>query len=77
MTKMEYMKRHGLTLRKVTKEDRAAARTDYQREADYIITYAGAEWYSKTGSMRDMQAMVRYHRASPEDYAANAPRLIA
>ena len=41
MTKQEYMTRHGLTLRRVTKQDRAEAMTDDQRRADYIISDYG------------------------------------
>jgi hypothetical protein len=56
MTKSEYMARHGLTLRRVTSADVRAARTDYQREADYIITSrSGAEWYSRRGTMDDLR----------------------
>ena len=58
MTKAYFMKRHGLVLRPVTAEDRAVARTDYQREADYIMEYKGSEWFSKRGTLKDMQYMV-------------------
>ena len=58
MTKTEYMKRHGLTLRPVTKEDRAVARTDTQRIADYIISNGKVEWFSLKGTLNDMKAFV-------------------
>lgn len=74
MTKIDYMKRHNITARPVTKEDREQARTDYQRNADYIISYDGAEWYSVGLNMRDLFAIVRYCAASQEDYKANAGR---
>ncbi len=64
MKKAEYMQRHGLTLRRVTPEDRAAARTDYQRVADYIIDNGACEWFSKSGSLRDMQTFVREWHAA-------------
>ena len=64
MKKTEYMEKHGFTLRKVTKEDREQARTDYQRTADYIIGYGGDEWYSKDGSIRDMYAIVKEWKAA-------------
>ena len=64
MTKSEYMERHGLTLRRVTKEDRAAARTDYQRNASYIISNGACEWFSLNGSLRDMRFFVREWRAA-------------
>ena len=59
MTKSEYMERHGLTLRRVTKEDRAVARTDTQRIADYIISNGACEWFSVNGSLRDMREFVK------------------
>ena len=63
MTKVEYLERHGLTLREVTPEDRVCARTDYQRASDYIISNGTVEWFSK-GRMRDMQEFVRWHKKS-------------
>ena len=59
MKKSEYMERHGLTLHRVTQEDRTCARTDYQRNAEYIISNGACEWYSKNGSLRDMRDFVR------------------
>lgn len=61
MKKQQYMSAHGLTLRKVSPQDRAEARTDYQREAEYIISNGRIEWYSKRGSLSDMRAFVEYH----------------
>lgn len=64
MKKAEYMERHGLTLRRATREDYAAARTDYQRSADYIISNGACEWFSRNGSLRDMQLFVREWNAA-------------
>lgn len=64
MKKSQYMEKHGLTLRKVTKEDRAAARTDYQRTADFIISNGAGEWFSRNGSLRDMQLFVKEWKAA-------------
>lgn len=64
MKKSEYMEKHGLTLRRVTKEDRACARTDYQRVADYIISNGACEWFSKNGSLKDMMLFVREWKAA-------------
>ena len=64
MTKAEYMEKHGLTLRSVTKEDRAVARTDTQRMANYIISNGACEWFSLNGSLRDMQLFVREWKAA-------------
>lgn len=61
MKKQQYMSAHGLTLRKVSPQDRAEARTDYQREAEYIISNGRIEWYSKRGSLNNMRAFVEYH----------------
>lgn len=62
MKKSDYMERHGLTLRRVTQKDRAFARTDYERSAEYIISNGACEWFSKNGSLRDMQDFVREWR---------------
>ena len=59
MSKQEFMKRHGLKLRPVTQEDRAAARTDYQRCARFIITDGAREYYSTNGTLRDMEFFVK------------------
>ena len=64
MKKADYMERHGLTLRRVTKEDREAARTDYQRTAEYIISNGACEWFSMNGSLSDMQLFVREWQAA-------------
>ena len=61
MKKNAYAQTHGLTIRKVTEQDRAEARTDYQREAEYIISNGRIEWYSKRGSLNDMRIFVEYH----------------
>ena len=61
MKKNAYATAHGLTIRKVTAEDRAEARTDYQRSAEYIISNGRNEWYSKSGSLSDMRTFVEYH----------------
>ena len=54
MTKKEILKETGIKLRSVKKKDRANARTDYQRDADYIITTSnGEEYFSKNGSLKD------------------------
>lgn len=59
MTKKEYIEKHGLTLRKVTAEDRKVARTDYQRIADYIISKGTMEFFSMNGSMKDLMYFVK------------------
>ena len=56
MTKLEYMNKHGIKLREVTKEDREQAKTDYQRDSSFVITYPnGKEYYSKRGSLKDIK----------------------
>lgn len=64
MTKAAFMEKHGITLRKVTEEDQRQARTDYQRNADYIISNGACEWYSRNGSLRDIQLFVREWKAA-------------
>lgn len=61
MKKNAYAQAHGLNVRKVTLKDRMEARTDYQREAEYIISNGTVEWYSMNGSLKDMQIFVQYH----------------
>lgn len=63
MTKQEYITKNGLTLRNVTAEDRKAARTDYQRTADYIISYGTTEFFSMNGSMKDIRYFVKSVKA--------------
>ena len=63
MTKQEYITKNGLTLRKVTAEDRQAARTDYQRAADYIISDGTTEFFSKNGSLKDIRYFVKSVKA--------------
>lgn len=46
MTKAGYTTKHGLTLRKVTMQDRQSAKTDYQRQAEYIISDGKCEYFS-------------------------------
>lgn len=63
MTAMEYKQAHNITTRPVTAQDRAAARTDYQREADWIISVNGEEYYSKSLSMKEFRLCVAmYHQ---------------
>ena len=62
MKKSEYMNKHGLTLRQVTAEDREAAKTDYQRTADYIISNGKEEFFSRNGSLKDMKDIVKWSR---------------
>ena len=63
MTKKEYIEKHGLTLRKVTAEDRKVARTDYQRTADYIISDGTTEFFSTKGSLKDIMYFVKSAKA--------------
>lgn len=57
MNKAEWIKKHGCKVRPATKKDKEAARTDYQRNADFIIqTPGGSEYYSKRGSLNDVKA---------------------
>lgn len=63
MTKQEYMTKNCLTLRKVTADDRKAAKTDYQRTADYIISDGTTEFFSKNGSLKDIRYFVKSVKA--------------
>ena len=59
MTKKAYIEKHGIILRKVTAEDRKAARTDYKKAADYIISDGTTEFYSTNGSLKDIMYFVK------------------
>lgn len=71
MTKSEYCKKHGVTVRPVTRKDMEEARTDYQRLSSYIIAYNGVEWYSKRTTLNDIKAVIDYENRSRLDYDAN------
>lgn len=63
MTKKEYIEKHGIILRKVTAEDKKAAKTDYQRVADYIISDGTTEFFSTKGSLKDIMYFVKSVKA--------------
>lgn len=63
MLKKEYIEKHGIILRKVTAEDRKAARTDYQRTADYIISDGTTEFFSTKGNLKDIMYFVKSAKA--------------
>lgn len=54
MKKNEVLKQKGIKLRKATEKDKKSAKSDFQREAKYVIkTSNGDEFYSKNGSLKD------------------------
>ena len=73
MSKIEYMKRHGMTIRPVTEQDRATARTDYQRKAKYIIKNSEWEWFSLNGSLKDMKEFNHYYNYEPSFWFMHHP----
>lgn len=59
MKKDEFLKKNGLKIRKVTNKDRISAKTDYQRNSNYIIkTKSGKEYFSKNGSVADCKTVL-------------------
>jgi len=58
MNKDDYIKQNNIQTRTVSPSDIAAARTDYQRNADYIINVNGEEYYSNNVSLHSMQLCV-------------------
>jgi len=61
MNKKEFMDSYNVSMRGTTKEDMKEARTDYQRNSDYVITYHnGVEWYSKKGTFKDIKDGLSY-----------------
>ena len=61
MKKEEFLKKEGLKIRKATAKDKAYAKTDYQRSANYIIkTKSGKEYFSKNGSVADCKTIMNF-----------------
>lgn len=65
MKKEEFLKKEGLKIRKATAKDKAYAKTDYQRSANYIIkTKSGKEYFSKNGSVADCKTIMNFDSAT-------------
>ena len=62
LSKAEYIKRHNITLRRLLPEERREALDKYQIKADYAVRMNGKEWYSRSGSIRDLKTIVRYNK---------------
>lgn len=63
MKKDEFLKKNGLKIRKVTNKDRIVAKTDYQRNSNYIIkTKSGKEYFSKNGSVADCKTILELNK---------------
>lgn len=64
MKKDEILKQKRIKLRKVNAKDKACARTDYQRKANYIIVTSNKkEYYSTNGSLKDCLKVEELSRA--------------
>ena len=58
-TKAEYMAKNGIKIRPVTAKDKQYAKTDYQKNADYIISVNGKQFFSTNGSLADCKTVVQ------------------
>ena len=58
-TKADYMAKNGIKIRPVTAKDKQYARTDYQKNADYIISINGKQFFSTNGSLADCKTVVQ------------------
>ncbi len=74
MKKSEILKKKGIKVSKVTKRDKDLARTDYQRNANFIVTTSnGRQFYSKNGSLRDALGCEKY-ATSGKNSAKTTPK---
>lgn len=70
MTKAAYMQEYGLILRPLTQEEIIEAKTDYQKNASFMIVCKShiAEWYSEKGTMKDLREYVKHHHITKWKY---------
>ena len=72
MKKDEFLKKNGLKIRKVTNKDRIVAKTDYQRNSNYIIkTKSGKEYFSKNGSVADCKTVLELNKPKTTNKATS------
>lgn len=61
MKKNEILKKKGIKIHKVNKTEKALAKTDYQRNANYMVTTSnGRKFFSTNGSLKDALAYEKY-----------------
>lgn len=60
MKEASFAAQHGMLVRQLTDEERAATPEEYKQEANYEITYNGQLWYSKNAALQDLQELVDY-----------------
>lgn len=67
MKKEEILRQKGIKVREVNRVERASARTDYQRNANYMVTTSnGRKFYSKNGSLKDALEAEKYATKAPK-----------
>ena len=66
MKKSEILRDKGIKLRRVNMTDRKLAKTDYQRNANFIVTTSnGRQFYSKNGSLKDALECEKFATKTP------------
>lgn len=79
MKKSEILRDKGIKLRRVNMADRKLAKTDYQRNANFIVTTSnGRQFYSKNGSLKDALECEKFATKTPvrKNTAKTAPKTV-
>lgn len=77
MKKAEFLKKEGLKIRKATAKDKACAKTDYQRNSNFIIkTKSGKEYFSKNGSIADCKTIIKFNTTKPKKQSSRKEKVI-
>ena len=68
MKKEDFLRQKGMKIRKVTPNDIKVAKTDYQRNANYIIkTKSGKEYFSLSGTLKDCIAIDKLNQMQKKE----------
>ena len=62
-TAQELLKSHKAIIRPVTLKERTEATTDFQRQANYILTIGNEEYYT-TGTIKDIKTVIKTHESA-------------
>ena len=68
MKKEDFLRQKGMKIRKVTPSDIKVAKTDYQRNANYIIkTKSCKEYFSSSGTLKDCIAIDKLNQMQKKE----------
>lgn len=59
MKKIEYMEKHGISIRKMNVYERENSKAKYGKDFNYIINYLGERFVSAKGALADMKNCVK------------------